>query len=430
MAGVGSPLATDFFLKIGATEFHFGMLSGLPMIAVFLQFAGAVAANTIRRRKPSFMVMVILCRLLYLPIAFLPILFPSIGSNRMMSILICLVAISSALGNITGPMWLSWMADIVPYRVLNTYWGTRQRYLNLVSTAASVVIAGIAWVAASTPIIMLFPIIVSVAVVAGVADILLFIWVDEPPNTIVTGMPVTQVLLAPFKHPEYRTFLAYCCAWSASTMFAAAFMLPYTLKVLKIPKDLATLIWCTAGIGVALSSRKWGQIADRHGQKPVLAFCTYFKSLIALVFLLVTPTTAVWVLPIAFIFDGAWNSGNMVATNGYMMKVAPRENRSMFIAALTGFSGICGGLAAIASGWLLESLSWFKFEAFGRTWINYHVVFLLSVFMRLACAASLPLVREPNSATTGHILDELLDVWPMNLIRFPIDLYRKHIVGK
>jgi MFS family permease len=204
-------------------------------------------------------------------------------------------------------------------------------------------------------------------------------------------------------------------------------MLPYTLKVLKMPKDVATLIWCVGGIGVALSSRKWGMIADRHGHKPVLAFCTYFKAFIALVFLLITKNSAAWVLPIAFLFDGAWNSGNMVATNGYMMKMAPKENRSMFIAALAGFSGICGGVAAIASGWLLESLSRFKFEAFGRTWINYHVVFLMSVFMRLACAASIPLVREPNSAKTGHILDELLDVWPMNLIRFPIDICRRHM---
>jgi len=425
--GISSPVSTDFFLAVGATEFDFGLLCGVPMIMLSLQFLGAFAANYTKKRKPWFMVSVILSRLMYLPVAFLPLLFPNLGSRTTMKILITLISLSGAMVNFTGPMWSSWMADVSPHRVLNTYWGTRQRWMSVVSMTASLVIAASAWFAQTVPITVLFPIMVTVAVTAGVTDILLFLWIKEPPNTIVRDTSIVQTFMAPFRHPEYRTFLAYSCAWSASTMFAAAFMLPYTLKVLGMRKDLATLIWCVGGIGVAMSAKQWGRIADKHGQKPVLAFCTYFKFLVVIVFLLVTKTSAVWLLPLAFLFDGTWNTGNGIATNGYMMKLTPKENRSMFFAAQSGITGICGGLSAIASGWLLQSYSWFELHAFGRTWINYHIIFLMSLFMRIGCIAFVPYIREPKSSSTTRILDEALDVWPMNVLRFPIDLYRKHL---
>ena len=40
------------------------------------------------------------------------------------------------------------------------------------------------------------------------------------------------------------------------------------------------------------------------------------------------------------------NAGYFIAMNGYRLKMAPRENRPMFIAATLAFSGIAGGLAA------------------------------------------------------------------------------------
>ena len=426
---INSALATYFFVAVGATDFHFGLLSGLPMTVVFLQFTGAMLVNVLKRRKPLWMVMVIASRLIWLPVVFCPPFFPGMDKNTRMSIVISLLAIGSIMGNIMHPMWMSWMADLVPRRVLNTYWGNRQRWLSIVNIGTSIIVAGIANLAksAAVPITTLFPIIVTFAVIAGVLDIVMFLWVDEPPNVMVKGVSFVKALAEPFAHPEYRTFLIYSCAWSASTMFAAAFMLPYAVKVLGLREDVTQLIWCVGSIGVALSSLQWGKIADRHGQKPVLAFCTWFKPLIALAFLVVTKGTAVWLLPIAFLLDGAWNAGNGVATNGYMMKIAPKENRSMYVAALVSLSSISGGLAAIVSGWVLEKYSWFEFHALGRTWTNYHLIFVMSVFMRVACAASVGLVREPRSASTGHALDDMLDVWPMNLIRFPIDLYRRHL---
>ena len=62
------------------------------------------------------------------------------------------------------------------------------------------------------------------------------------------------------------------------------------------------------------------------------------------------PTIAFWLLAPIFMIDAFLNAGITIANNGFMIKNSPRENRTMFIAAGTGFAGMVGGVASIAAG--------------------------------------------------------------------------------
>jgi MFS family permease len=418
-AGTNCPAQTQFFLTLGANELHLGLLGGIPMIALIMQFPAVVISNHIRYRKKLFMTLFILSRLFFVPVVTVPLLIPSFRGNAMLMALLLLIAVSYSLTNIAVPLWFSWMADLIPTRVLNTYWGTRQRWMQLSWTAAYLAIWAFTFFAV-LPIKTTFAAIIGVAVIAGVVDILLFIRVHEPPNTISPHMSVTGMLLAPLRHSEYKTFVLYSCAWLASVMFAAAFMQPYALKHLGLSLSQATLIWCLSGVGNALAARRWGRIADRHGHKPIIIICTLFKPLIVLTFLLVTDRTAMWVLPVVFLADGALNAGNFVSSNGYMLKIAPRENRSAFVAAILALAGICGGLSAILAGVFLTSVSGFSFSLFGRTWMNYHLLFVVSFFMRIGCAILIHWVREPRTSHPARAFADFCGNWPIRLMRFPI----------
>ena len=424
VAGTTSPAFVQFMRDIGATDAHFGLLAGIPMVMLSMQFLGAVITNVIPRRKPLFMVLVILGRFLYIPLAVAPAVFPSLRGSSGVGFVLLLLALSGALMNITGPLWLSWMADLIPRRVLNSYWGRRQRWMYITWTASYLAVA--AFVSfANLPIMVTFPILATVAAVAGIVDIVLFVWVQEPPNAVMRGKPIINTMLAPLRSHEYRPFVTYSCAWSASAMFAAAFMQVYVLKVLGLTVWQTTLIWCATGVGVALSSSFWGQLADRHGHRPILAICMGLKSLIVVTFLLSTRRTALWALPAMLLFDSIWDSGLMVASNGYMLKIAPQQNRSMFIAAITGLAGICGGLGAMAGGGFLRITAALQFDAMGRVWTNYHLLFLLNVLMRLACIALAYRVREPKAATPEKLLHVLRGTWPMRFLLFPVGMYRR-----
>ena len=418
------PLFTDYFRAIGATGFHFGLLGGIPMVMVFMQFLGALVVNRMPRRKPLFIWLVIASRLVYLPVAFLPLLFPSIDKPALLATLIALVAIGSVLSNFATPLWMGWMADLIPGRVLNRYWGQRQRAMFLIWTLAYLAISAYTFYL-KLPISVAYPILVVIAVLAGVIDILLFIEVEEPPNKLVLDRVALKVLLEPLQDKGYRRFVMFSCVWSACVMFTASFMQLYVLQELGLSQWVTTLIWCVAGVGQAAVSAGWGRLADRHGQRPILALCVFFKPAIVLVFLFLTKENVYWLLPVAFGFDAILNAGNSVAGNGYMMKIAPRANRPMFMAAIMGLSGLCGGLASIVGGMFLDLNKGFSMQVFGHAWTNFHLVFLIGFVLRVACVPLVRGIREPKSSPSRQVLDDVLDAWYTLFVRKPAGFFRR-----
>lgn len=427
VAGTTSPAFVEFMRAIGARDVHFGIIGGIPLIMLSMQFLGAVISNAVPKRKTLFMALVISGRFLYAPMALIPVLFPTLRGNAAVLFAILLLAVAGALLNVTGPLWLSWMADLIPRRILNTYWGRRQRWMYVTWTASFVAVAMITFFS-GVPITVSFPAMAVVGVIAGIVDIVLFLWIREPPNTVTHGDPVLASLSAPLRCREYRPFVVYSCAWSATAMFAAAFIQVFTLEKLGLTVWQTTLIWCATGIGIASSSAFWGKMADLYGHRPVLAVCMGLKSFIVITFLMVTRHSALWFLPIMLLIDSIWDSGLLVATNGYMLKIAPQRNRPMFIAAITGLAGVCGGLGAIIGGVFLEVTRGFSAHALGRSWGNYHLLFSVNIIMRLVCVWLAFRIREPNASSPEKLLHVLRGAWPMRFLMFPVGLYRR--IGK
>lgn len=422
--GIGSPATTEFFRNVGANELHFGLITGIPLVMLLMQFVGATVLNRVARRKAVFVVCLVLCRVLYLGVAALPLALRTRHPSAVIPVILVLLAVSAATHNFAVPFWFSWMADLIPGRVRNRVWGWRQRAMHITWSVANL---GVTYFLYQTawPAIVTFPILTVLAVAAGIADILLFLRVPEPPNPVVHDRAIWTDLRAPLADPGYRRFVLFSCAWSFSVMAAAAFMQLYVLKVLNLTPWKTSLIWCSQGLGMALASGMWGRLADRYGHRPVLIVCVALKPMIVVVFMLLTPANVIWLLPLAFLPDGMLNAGYGLASNGYMLAISPRRNRSMFIAAITGLAGMCGGLSAMMAGALLaHTVSWGGI-VFGRAWNHYHLAFALSLAMRLACLGLARAIREPKAVRSRQLLAAMLDEWPISVLRFPVGLYRR-----
>ena len=419
-----SPLATDFVRGLGATDLHFGLLGGIPMIMVACQFAGAFLAGRLTRRKSWFIIMLIGGRLLYLPAVLLPGLCPGVSRDVWVPVFIGCVALHMAMMHFATPLWFSWMGDLIPTRVLNRYWAERHRYLQLTWAASFMVVAAVTYLGDGISSGILFPIIATVGVVAGVVDIVLFRWIDEPPNVRTGARHPFELFMEPLRHHNYRSFVLFTCAFSAATLFAAAFMQIYVLKVMLVPRWQANLMWCGVGLGSYFVARFWGRLADRHGHRPILLICVALKPVIVIVFLLVSQPWGPFILTVAFFLDSMVNAGYFIASNGYTLKMAPRENRAMFVAATLALSGIAGGLAAIAGGWLLRHTEHVSWQLGTHKWINYHLVFALSLIARLGCIPVAAAIREPTSSDTVTVLAHVRGIWPLRMLMFPTGLAR------
>ncbi len=80
--------------------------------------------------------------------------------------------------------------------------------------------------------------------------------------------------------------------------------------------------------------------------------------------------------------DAFLNAGIAIANNGFMIKNSPREGRTMFIAAGTGFAGIVGGVASIGAGAAIAATADWSWMLAGTKYVNFHVLFAASMVLR------------------------------------------------
>ncbi len=423
--GVTSPMITKFIEQLGATPTQIGFYSGIPMIALGMQFVGAILARRMRARKPWFMAWMIASRFLYLPVFLVPILIPSLRNPAGVNWMISLLFLSNLLNHMATPLWYSWMGDLLPPSMISRYWGARQTWGSAVWAVSYLVVMLLSWVE-PLPFYPLVAAVVAVSVVVGVWDICLFARVYEPPPVLHPPEHPWRIFLQPLADPLYRQLVAFFSAWNAATFCAAAFMGFYAFKVLDMPVWQVTLVWCGQGLGTTVSANGWGRLASRRGSVFVLRVCFLFKIWIALAFFLATPGNAFVLLGVVMFFDGMWNAAYGVGQNGVMFHAAPTKNRAMFVAAMNGISGLVGGLGAMVAGKFLDAGP----AVYAAPWGSmnpYQVLFLASTLMRVGMAVWAWRLPPDRPDRSGPWLNDLVGVWPFRLLRYPVDAYTSRV---
>ncbi len=374
-----SPATVQYARSLGGTGLHIGILGALPLGLVCMQLFSAVAVQRMARRKTTWIVASIFQRMMFVPAALGPWLLPQIGDAFWIWMLITLTALNHATLHFCTPLWLSWMGDYLPHQGLNRFWGVRHSSQQWVAALALFANA-LFFVREGVDVRAAFAGIIVLGAALGVVDILFFLRIEEPPLSPDDGSTLWDALRGPFRQRDFRGFIFYMCFWNLAAMVGAPFISMYLLEHVGMDLFRVLLLWTVSWVGGALLSNQLGQYADRFGQRPVLILCTAFKSInmIGLLLCPANPTIAFFVLAPIFMIDAFLNAGITIATNGFMIKNSPRESRTMFIAAGTGFAGIVGGAASILAGLLIAASSDWSWTLGGTMYVNFHVLFAVS----------------------------------------------------
>ncbi|MFK7776726.1 MAG: MFS transporter [Gimesia sp.] len=423
-----SPATIEFARSLGATSWHIGILGALPTLMLFMQFVAAVLANHIHYRRWIWFSFTMIQRLVLIPVAAVPFLFPDFSDQRWLWMLIIFTALNHALIHFTTPLWLSWMGDYLPHQGLNRFWGVRQLWMYW-SGIVSLLAGAIFLSESGLDIQQGFAILILIGGIFGIIDILIFLKIDEPPVTKMKEPKLKEVLFTPFYDKNFRSFISFTCFWHFAAMIGAPFISFYLLDYIGMDVFRLLLLWTCAWLGGAIFSKRLGHLAEHFGNRPLLVLCITFKStnMIGLLFLPRDPTIAFWIMVPIFMLDSLLNAGIAIANNGFMLKNSPAENRTMFIAAGTAVAGIVGGITSIATGAFLVlstgwnmSLGWMDFS-------HFHIVFATSLIMRLVAAFFVRTIREPDTHCTAQVVVQLVGVTPLRILRFPVGFYRSFV---
>lgn len=424
-----SPATIEFARNFGATGLHIGILGALPTGMLFMQFLAALAANHLKYRRRLWFWVTFAQRLLLLPLALGPWLLPGLSDQFWLWVLIALTAVNHGLIHFSTPLWLSWMGDYLPHRGLSDYWGRRHCWMQM-AAAGSLLGGALFMLQSGLDIRPAFSVLLVVGAVFGVADILLFIKVDEPPVTPAPNPRMRDVLAAPFRHGDFRRFISFTCYWHVAAMVAAPFISYFLLDYVGMDVYYVLLLWTCSWVGGAALSGRLGRLAEVYGNRPLLVICTALKPLNMLA-LLVTPrdpVIAFWLLTPVFMIDAALNAGIAIANNGFMIKNSPVENRAMFIAAGTALAGMVGGVTSVVAGIFLAWTADSTWHLAGFTLCGFHLVFAVSLVLRMFAIVLAPGLREPTSHGVRVVVTELIGVTPIRILRFPLGLYQSRRV--
>ncbi|MBI1314966.1 MFS transporter [bacterium] len=418
------PAGIAFARHLGGSGLHIGILGAIPTGMLFLQFLSAVVANHLEYRRGLWMSVSIVQRLILLPVALGPFLFPGVSPGFWLWGFLGMSALNHGLLHFASPLWMSWMGDYLPRSRLSRFWGVRHLWMQWAG-AASLLFASYLLQSYTDGIQTAFAILIVVAAILGVSDILLFWPVFEPPVTKITETSIRKVLAEPFRHGDFRSFISFMSFWHFAAMVGAPFISLFLLAEVGMPLSRLLLLWMFCWVGGAVCSARIGRLAERFGHRPILILCTLMKSsnMLALILTPNDPEIAFWMLIPVFILDSILNAGFVVATNGFMLTKSPSGNRTMFIAAGTALAGFVGGVTSVICGGLL---TWDGLDSVipGIPLSAYRTLFAVSIVLRIASVLLAVRIRESGSHGTRHVVSQLIGATPLRLIHFPVGLFR------
>ncbi len=412
---------TAFARALGANDFAFGVLAAALPAMSFLQVIAAKLVEHSGKRKRQVLIASLIGRALWTLAAVMPLLaetYPGIIPKRdVLNFVIGCILLAGAFQAFSSPAFMSWMTDLVPSRVRSSFFAHRMQFGTWVALMMTV-ISGL--IADNYSDIKVYSGLLAIAGFCGIFEILVLMRVHEPQNDVVNdGIKVKRkspslinTVMVPLRDAPIRKFLLFISLLMVSYGFQGPFLWLYALEYLELPKTLTGLLLSGVPlVAIACTTRFWGDVLRRYGNRPVIRFASMIIALSSLGWIIARP--GAWdVIPIILIFTGSMAGAIELANLNLVTGLSPHVPRSSVAAMLAIASGMSFAIAAWFGGALAEALLWINtsgYDWFGMQVINYHILFLISLALRLFNATFVaPRLQEPEAVGTIDAVKELV----------------------
>jgi len=394
--------------ELGASSSTLGALIALIQLSGLFQLASIFIYGYAPRKKPFFVGIHLVHRLLTLSIAASAFMAAAHG-DRAWGIRAIMIAlpISWIFMNASAAGWWSWVADIFPENIRGTFFLKRSAILNVINVIwfflASMTLdlfdgPGRFWV---------YVVIFSIGGLTGLADIILNIFIPEPEALEKKRFSPIDAL-EPLKNSNFIRFSLAVGIAIFSINLIAPFQAPYVVNpdTVGAPNTWLGIMFVISQLTWVLSAPFWGIVMDKWGRKPVVVMgCFFVISWIGYLFL--THRSFTYLLPLISIGTGLLAPAFWEGINQMMLSLSPNRNRIAFVAWYMTIVGIVSAGGSLVGGFLLDALSRVSVPVGNLRFSNFHVVQLLAIGMVIFSALILSRVREGRERPMGFVIGRL-----------------------
>jgi MFS family permease len=389
MAGAGETYFSAYALFLKASASQISWLTALPaLLGSLSQIASAWINRCTGRRKPIILFGVMLQALMWLPIIWLPYLFP----HRAVPILIACVALYQAGASLATPAWSSLMGDLVPARRRGRFFAHRSRLMSL-STFVALAGGGLALhlSKAGGNTRLGFTLVFALALCARLYSAWQLARMHEPVPAAPAPAPDLKL---PWSVSPFVRFTLFHAAMQCAAAIAAPFFAVYMLRDLHF-----SYLQYMVSIGLAVLAqfgtlRLWGRLGDIFGNRRILSLTGMIIPVFPVLWL-VSPNF--WYVLALQMAGGLCWAGFSLSAGNYLYDATPPAHRAAYTAVhnLLANSAIFAG--ALCGG-LLSTVAPDTIHLFGhplRWTSSLWAVLLVSTLARaLVSLISIPQLRE------------------------------------
>lgn len=406
---------------LGAGDFEFGVITGIPLAAAIFQIPFSTLVNRTHKRKKYLLTVGLFSRALWLLFGLVPFVIPVDPHWLRLWTVILLLGISSICGNIINVCWMPWMADVIPINVRGR-WMSRRDSINSVFGVVMGLLVSL--ILDNVPGEIKYTIVFGIGGLFGVIDMACFAFAKEVYSTPPVKMNIMQSMGRVLHDKSFMRFTIFWAAWCFTANMSGMYITRYTMNEMGLTNMQVTIFGSiTASFVTMLVISHWGRILDRYGCKPVMMVSGVVAALTQAFFLFSVPGT-VWQTFVHNMIGAAfWSASNLAATS-MQLSYSPDDQRPSYIAFFSCVTSLAGSFAGVLIGGAI--LDWL--EAIGVPgnvgFDRYKILITIGVSLRFAIVLLLvPKMDNDREATTKDLMRDAYIA-----IRKPFFLLRQMIL--
>lgn len=390
--GIGASFFAPFAIFMHASNIHLALLTTMPQVAgSVLQMYSNKLLDYFHSRKKLVCAGVFLQAAMLIPI---PLVF--FMGRWQVHFLLLFASLYWIFGMLIGPIWNSWMGDLVPEDRRGTYFGRRSRIIEMASFGA-MLLGGFILSCFNGNHGDEYPGFATLFILAFLARMSSFYFLTKKYDPEYTPRPGSNVTFLGFLRQlrigngNYLIFFGLMCSMNFAVYFSAPFFAPHMLVDLNIDYMTYTMINASAIVSKFLMMGRWGRLCDQFGTKKVLVLTGFAMPIVPILWVF---CGEVWYLILIQIYSGMVWAGFEIASFNFMFDITTREQRVAYVSYYNVLNGIAILLGGIAGGLVV------RFDPVFES--RYLLLFLVSGILRyvISCVC---LFRLKEVRTTQQI---------------------------
>lgn len=352
----GGAFLVALALLLGASNFEIGLLAALPTVTNIFQLLSIWLVRRFSNRRVISIVCSVLARLPLAVVGYLILTFPAAASVQ---VLIFFLFFYYFFGSISGPVWNSWMKDLIPGRSLGDYFSKRSGYMQSLNVVFSVALALVLdYIKRNRPGSLLdtYGVMFAAAGTVGLFGMILLSRVPEP-KAYMSRENIFKLFQLPLRDKNFSRLLVFVSSWVFAINIATPFFTVFMLTTLGLSLSYVIGLGILSQIASILTIRLWGRFADRYSNKTIIAIGgpLYILCIIAWCFVGLFDYYGNFALLVLIqIFSGISTSGINLSLTNIGLKLAPQEDAIVYLSVKNIISAVFSSISPLIGGYLAD----------------------------------------------------------------------------